>query len=257
MTTPASPLRIELDGTIARLTFCRPEKRNAINDATLDALRAYFNSPSDGTRCVILSGDGGHFSAGLDLSEHLARTPEAVFAHSQGWHQVMELMRLSGLPIVSVLTGAVMGGGLEMAAATHVRIAEPTTMFRMPEGKRGIFVGGGGSVNIARIIGADRMTEMMLTGRTYDAAAAHQLGLAHYVANEGEGHAMATELAAQIASNATGINKTIVTALSRISDMPRAEGLYTESLNAALSQTSADAEEGLRAFLEKRQPNFR
>lgn len=257
MTPAASPVHIEQDGAIARLTFCRPEKRNAINDATLDALRSFFSAPPEGTRCVILSGDGGHFSAGLDLSEHLARTPEAVFAHSQGWHQVMELMRLSGLPIVSVLTGAVMGGGLEMAAATHVRIAEPTTMFRMPEGKRGIFVGGGGSVNIARIIGADRMTEMMLTGRTYDAEDARRLGLAHYVADEGEGHKLASELAAEIAGNATNINKTIITALLRISDMPRAEGLYTESLNAALSQTSADAEEGLKAFLEKRPPNFR
>ena len=139
------PVRIEQDGPIATLTFCRPEKRNAINDATLDALRAFFSRPPAETRCAIITGEGGHFSAGLDLSEHVLRDPGAVFAHSQGWHEVMEMMRMSGLPIVSVLTGAVMGGGLEMAAATHVRIAEPTVMFRLPEGKRGIFVGGGGS----------------------------------------------------------------------------------------------------------------
>lgn len=257
MTNPPSPVRIEQDGAIARLTFCRPEKRNAINDATLAALKSFFTAPGEDVRCIIISGEGGHFSAGLDLSEHVVRTPEAVFAHSRGWHQVMELMRLSGLPIVSVLTGAVMGGGLELAAVTHVRIAESGVKFRMPEGKRGIFVGGGGSVNIARIIGSDRMTEMMLTGRTYGAEEGRQFGLAHYAVGEGEGLALAQELAAEIATNATGINRTIITALSRIGDMPRAEGLYTESLNAAMSQTSDDAAEGLKAFLEKRAPNFR
>lgn len=257
MTDQHAPVRIEQDGAISHLTFCRPEKRNAINDATLEALRAFFATPPAATRCVIVSGEGGHFSAGLDLSEHVARTPDEVFAHSQGWHQVMELMRMSGLPVISVLTGAVMGGGLELAAATHVRIADSTVKFRMPEGKRGIFVGGGGAVNIARIIGADRMTEMMLTGRTYDAEEGKQIGLAHYAVADGEGQALAKQLAAEIASNAKGINRTIITALHRIADMSRADGLYTESLNAAMSQTSDDAAEGLKAFLEKRQPQFR
>ena len=78
-------------------------------------------------------------------------------------------MQFGGVPVVAALAGAVMGGGLEIAACCHVRVAEEGTMFRMPEGQRGIFVGGGGTVRIGAIIGADRLTEMMLTGRTYSA----------------------------------------------------------------------------------------
>jgi len=257
MTDETGPVRITMDGAVATIAFCRPEKRNAINDATMDALDRFFSDPPGDIRAVILCGEGGNFSAGLDLSEHVARTAEAVFAHSRNWHRVMEMMRTGGLPIVSVLDGAVMGGGLEIAAATHVRIAEAGVRFRMPEGKRGIFVGGGGSVNIARIIGADRLTEMMLTGRTINAADGQAIGICHHVTAEGEGRKLATELAAEIATNARGINATVIAALSRISDMARAEGLYAESLEAAKSQTSPDAEEGLNAFLEKRPPRFR
>jgi (methylthio)acryloyl-CoA hydratase len=252
----AEPLLVSVEGTIARLTFNRPEKRNAINDATLDALGAFFGAIPEGVKVVILSGEGGHFSSGLDLAEQSHREPHQVLHHSRAWHEIVDKMQFSGVPVVAVLTGAVMGGGLEIASAAHVRVAEPSAVFRLPEGKRGIFVGGGATVRVGRILGPDRMTEMMLTGRIYDAEEGCRLGLAHYLVGEGQGMAKATELACEIASNASLVNYLIVQSISRINDMSRSDGLYAESLSAALSQSGADAKEGLAAFLEKRKPRF-
>ena len=250
-------LKTEIDGPIATLTMNRPEKRNAMCDALLAAIDGFFSAPPEGVRAVILTGEGGHFCSGLDLSEHVARNAEDTMRHSRGWHRVMERVEFSGLPVVSAMAGAVIGGGLELASATHVRIAEASTIFQLPEGMRGIFVGGGATVNVARIIGADRMREMMLTGRRYDADEGLRLGLAHYSVGDGEAMPLARKLAGKIAGNAQLSNDMMIQAISRISDMPRAEGFFTESLCAAISQTSADAEEGLRAFLEKRPPVFR
>jgi enoyl-CoA hydratase/carnithine racemase len=256
MSVDDSVLTVRQDGPVAHLTFNRPAKRNALNDALIAAVDAFFTSLPTGVRAVVLSGAGGHFSAGLDLSEHVQREPLEVMRHSRHWHGVVNRMQFSGVPVVAALDGAVMGGGLEIAAACHVRVAEDGTMFRMPEGQRGIFVGGGGSVRIGAIIGPDRLTEMMLTGRTYSAEDGLRLGLAHYVVPAGGALAKATELALQIAQNSATVNYLIIQSLARISKMSAEDGLYAESLAAALSQTGADAEEGLRAFLEKRKPNF-
>jgi enoyl-CoA hydratase/carnithine racemase len=150
-----------------------------------------------------------------------------------------------------------MGGGLEFGAACHVRVAEEDVRFQMPEGQRGIFVGGGGSVRIARLIGADRLTEMMLTGRVYSGAEGERLGLAHYVVPPGQAVTKAFELAEKVARNSAAINTMIIQAIAQIGTMPPEAGLYAESLAAALSQTGPDAAEGLRAFLEKRAPDFK
>lgn len=249
--------RVEIEGDIAILVFDRPAKRNAMNDALIDELDAFFSNPPEGINAVILRGEGGHFCSGLDLAEHEHRDPIDGVFHSRNWHRVSELMEFGGLPVISVLTGAVIGGGLEIAASTHVRIAEPCVRFQLPEGRRGIFVGGGATVRISRLIGPDRMREMMLTGRNYGAEDGLRLGLTHYSVGEGEGLELAMKLARKIADNAPFSNYLMINALSRISDMSRADGLFTESLAAAMSQTSDGAKEGLRAFLEKREPNFR
>ena len=250
-------LQISLDGGVATLTMNRPEKRNAMCDALLEAIEAFFAHPPEGVRAVILTGTAGHYCSGLDLSEHVARDAEGTMRHSRNWHRVMDMIQFSGLPVVSAMFGAVIGGGLELAASTHVRIAEPSTIFQLPEGRRGIFVGGGATVRIGRILGADRMCEMMLTGRKYGAEEGRALGLAHYAVGAGEALALAQKLAADIAGNAALSNYMMIQAISRISDMSKQEGLFMESLCAAVSQTSLDAEEGLNAFLEKRQPTFR
>ncbi len=126
----------------------------------------------------------------------------------------------------------------------------------MPEGRRGFYVGGGASVRVARIIGSGRMVEMMLTGRTLDAATGERLGLAHYLVAPGKTLEKAIELANSIAKNAQIPNYLIVQAIPRIEDMSASDGLWTESVAQAVSMTSEDARAGIDAFLEKRKIEF-
>ena len=250
-------LKIDIDGPVATLTMNRPGKRNAMCEELLNALDAFFSAPPKEVRVVILTGIEGHYCSGLDLSEHVHRSAEENLYHSRHWHGVMEKIQFGGLAVVSAMFGAVIGGGLELAASTHVRIAEASTIFQLPEGRRGIFVGGGATARVGRLIGADRMTEMMLTGRKYNADEGLSLGLAHYSVGDGEALPLAQQLAGKIARNAPLSNYLMIQSIARINDMAQGDGLFTESLAAALSQTTPDAEEGLRAFLEKRAPKFR
>ncbi len=242
----------EVRGEIVLLRLSRPEKHNAINDALFESLGAFFESPPAPAKVVILHADGEHFSAGLDLSEHRRRTPFEVMQHSQRWHRTFERVQFSGLPVVAVLKGGVIGGGLELAMATHVRVSEPSTFYALPEGQRGIFVGGGGAVRVARAMGAGRMVEMMLTGRRYGAEDGLRLGLAHYLVGTGEGLSTALELGERIAGNAPVSNFAMTTALARIDDMATTEGLFAESLMTALTQTSDEARERMDAFLARK-----
>ena len=250
-------LKISVDGTIATLKMNRPDKRNAMCEALLGDLDTFFSNPPKEVRVVIITGTAGHYCSGLDLSEHVHRSAEENLYHSRAWHGVMEKIQFGGLAVVSAMFGAVIGGGLEIAAATHVRIAEPSTIFQLPEGRRGIFVGGGATARVGRLIGADRMTEMMLTGRKYNADEGLALGLTHYSVGEGEALELAQQLAGKISRNAPLSNYMMIQSISRINDMSQSDGLFTESLVAAMSQTTPDAEEGLKAFLEKRAPKFR
>ena len=250
-------IRIAQQGSIAHLTLNRPAKRNALNDALVAALDNWFAAIPADIRAIVVSGEGGHFSSGLDLGEQVHRSPLEVLAHSRNWHRVMAAVQNAPVPVVAAMTGAVMGGGLEFGAACHVRVAEETVRVQMPEGQRGVFVGGGGSVRIARLIGPDRLTEMMLTGRVYSGTEGERLGLVHYVVPDGQALAKAFELAERIARNSRTINAMVMQAIANIGAMPPEAGLYAESLAAALSQTGPDAAEGLRAFLEKRAPEFK
>ena len=255
MTNPI--LLVEVDGPVATLTMNRPDKRNAMCEELLASFEAFFAAPPPEVRVVILTGTAGHYCSGLDLSEHVHRSAEENLYHSRHWHSVMEKIQFGGLVVVSAMFGAVIGGGLELAAATHVRIAETSTIFQLPEGRRGIFVGGGATARVGRILGPDRMTEMMLTGRKYGADEGVALGLAHYSVSDGKAMNLAQKLAGKIARNAPLSNYFMVQAISRINDMSQSDGLFTESLVASLSQTTPDAEEGLKAFLDKRAPKFR
>ena len=250
-------LKIEISDRIATVIFDRPEKRNAVNDAFVEELDAFFSQPPADVDAVVIAGAGGHFCAGLDLAEHEQREAVENVYHSRNWHGVMDKIEFGGLPVVSALNGAVIGGGLEIAASTHVRVAEPSVRFQLPEGLRGIFVGGGATVRVGRILGPDRLREMMLTGRKYGAEEGLNLGLAHYSVSEGEALAKAQELARRIAQNAEFSNYLMIQTIPRIANMSSNDGLFAESLAAAMSQTSDGAKEGLRAFLEKRAPQFR
>lgn len=255
MTDPI--LKVEISGRVAVLTMNRPDKRNAMNVELLAALDGFFSKPPEAVKVAVLTGVAGHYCSGLDLSEHVSRTAEENLLHSRDWHDVMDRIEFGRIPVISAMFGAVIGGGLELATATHVRIAEPSTIFQLPEGRRGIYVGGGATVRVARIIGAGRMREMMLTGRKLDAEQGLALGLNHYCADEGQSMDMAMKLAAKIADNAPMSNYMMIHTIGRIEDMSKADGLYTEALSAAVIQTTPDAKEGLNAFLEKRPAKFR
>lgn len=249
-------LRFEQRGPVAILTFDRAEKGNAVNTRLIEAINRFFQAPPSDARAVVLSGEGRHFCAGLDLSEHKERDPVEAFETSRYWHRTLDMVELGGLPVVTAMKGAVMGGGLEIAAATHVRVAEPSAIYQLPEGQRGFFVGGGATVRVSRIIGAGRTTEMMLTGRRVSAEEGQALGLSHYLVGDGEALDKAIELAGTVAGNAPMVNTMVIGAIGRIADMSRQEGLFTESVASALTQTSADARAGIEAFFERRAAKF-
>lgn len=245
-------LSCTMDGAVATLALNRPEKRNALNVALVEGLRRFFSDPPPGARAVVLHGAGPHFCAGLDLSDIRQQdATEGVF-HSRLWHRAFAAIESGDLPVVSVLRGAVIGGGLELAAATHIRVAEPSAFYALPEGSRGIFVGGGGSVRIPRLIGVARMADMMLTGRTYGAADGGAIGLSQYLPAEGAGLALATELARRIAGNARLSNFAVLQALPRIAAADPATGYLAESLMSAIAASDGEAKQRLADFLEKR-----
>jgi (methylthio)acryloyl-CoA hydratase len=247
-------LRVGTAGALAHVRLNRAEKRNAISDDLIAQLHtAFVNLPPD-VRAVVLSGDGEHFCAGLDLSELVERDVAEGVLHSRMWHAAFDAIQFGRVPVIAVLHGAVVGGGLELAAACHLRVAESSTYFGLPEGQRGLFVGGGGSARIPRLMGVARMSDMMLTGRVYSAEEGERAGLAQYLVGEGEGLAKAVELAQRIAGNAPLSNFAVMHALPRIADQSQSEGLFTESLMAAVAESTPDAKERLRAFLEKRGP---
>lgn len=255
MTETNSLLDVEHRGSTALLRLNRPSKRNALNDDLIEALTAFFENPPDSTKCVVLHGEGEHFCAGLDLIELMQkRTGDPVKStrRSRRWHRLFDLMQHGELPIVSVLKGGVIGGGLEIAMATHVRVSEPSAFYQLPEGQRGIFVGGGGSVRLPRVIGAHRVTEMMLTGRAYSADEGLTLGLSHYLVEPGRGLDKAIELAEKIATNAAASNYAIINGVSRISEMSTADGLFAETMVGAMSRGSGESAERIKAFFDGR-----
>jgi enoyl-CoA hydratase/carnithine racemase len=252
MTTPLLPpsLRLELRDDIAVLRLARPEKRNALDDATVLGLESFFGAPPPAVKAVVLDAAGDHFSAGLDLSELTERDAFEGLEHSMMWHRAFERLERGRVPVVAVLKGAVVGGGLELAAAAHIRVAEPSAFYALPEGQRGLFVGGGASVRVPRLIGAHRMADMMLTGRVLDADEGHAVGLSHYRVENGLEHALG--LARKIAANSPITNFAVLQALPRIAEANPAEGYLMEALMAAIASGSAEAKERMQAFLDKR-----
>jgi enoyl-CoA hydratase/carnithine racemase len=245
-------LKVERRGAVAIVTLARPEKRNALNDTTVLGLETFFATLPAGVKAVVLNAEGKHFSAGLDLSELKILSTEEGIAHSRVWHRVFHQIEFGRVPVVAVMHGAVVGGGLELAAATHIRIAERSTYYALPEGSRGIFVGGGGSVRLPRLIGASRMMDLMLTGRTYGAEEGQAFGLSHYLVGEDEGLAKGIEIAKRVATNSPTTNFAIMHALPRIAEQDRASGYLMESLTAAIAQGNEEAKKRITDFLEKR-----
>jgi enoyl-CoA hydratase/carnithine racemase len=242
-------ISIRREGAVAVIRLNRPEKRNALADDMVLAIGEALDRLSPEVKAIVLTGSGEHFCAGLDLSMLRERSASEGVHHSRMWHAVFDKLQFGRVPVVAVLHGAVIGGGLELAAAAHVRVSEPTAFYALPEGQRGIFVGGGGSVRVPRLIGAARMADMMLTGRVYRAEEGERVGFAQYLVGAGEGFAKGMELAQKIAANAAMTNYAVMHALPRIAEATRDQGLFTESLIAGIAQAEPEAKARVNAFL--------
>jgi (methylthio)acryloyl-CoA hydratase len=234
------------------VTLARAHKRNALDDDTVLALEAVFENLPAEVRSVVLEGEGEHFSAGLDLSELSELDTVAGIAHSRLWHRIFAAIEFGRVPVIAVLKGAVIGGGLELACSVHLRVAERSAFYALPEGQRGIFVGGGGAVRLPRLIGVSRMMDMMLTGRAHDAEAGQAMGISHYLVETGKGLDKALELARKVAGNAPMTNFAVLHALPRIAASDPAAGYLTEALMAAIAQGDEEAKRRMRDFLAKR-----
>jgi enoyl-CoA hydratase/carnithine racemase len=246
----AALLKIENNGAVLTVGLNRPAKRNALNDGIMLAIQDCFSAIPDGVGAVVVHGIGDHFSSGLDLSELSERDATEGLVHSQMWHRVFDRIQYSRVPVIAALKGAVIGGGLELACAAHIRVAEPSAYFALPEGQRGIFVGGGGSVRLPRLIGAPRMIDMMLTGRVYSATEGAAYGFAQYLTDADGALPKAIELAERIATNAPLTNFAVLQALPMIAEANPQTGLLMESLMATVAQSDKEAKRRIREFLE-------
>ena len=260
MAKPSQDISLELAGKkkeIAVVRLTRAAKRNALSDGLIAALRDTFQNLPASVRAAVIDGEGEHFCAGLDLSELKERDAGEGLHHSRSWHVALDAVQYGPVPVIAALHGAVVGGGLELASAAHIRVADATTFYALPEGTRGIFVGGGGSVRIPKLIGVARMTDMMLTGRVYNAQDGERLGFAQYLVPEGQAFDKALELAARVAQNAPLTNYALMHALPRIAEQPADQGYLTEAMMAAIAQSAPEAKSRLADFLEGRAAKVR
>lgn len=252
-----SLLKLSVTGGIAHIVLNRPSKRNCLNARLIAEINSSIAAMAQKADAIVISGAGEHFCSGLDLSEQKDRTPLETFGISRAWHEAFNQIQFGGLPVIAALHGAVIGGGLELAIAAHVRIAESSAFYSLPEAKRGIFVGGGATARLSKIIGADRMGELMLTGRQIDAVEGQRLGISHQLVEEGGSLRRAFDLARAISSNPAWANYMIMNAIGRIERMSLQDGLWVESMAAAMVQSAQDAPNGIGAFLDKRDADFR
>jgi enoyl-CoA hydratase/carnithine racemase len=235
---------------IAVIRLTRPAKRNAINDGLMAAIKDVFENFPSTVRAAVIAGEGDHFCAGLDLSELQERDAGQGLMHSRSWTVALDKVQFGPVPVVAALHGAVVGGGLELATTCHIRVADETTFYALPEGSRGIFVGGGGSVRIPKLIGAARMADMMFTGRVYNAVEGEKVGLAQYLVPKGQAFEKAMDIAKRIAQNAPLTNYALMHALPRIAEQNADHGFFTESMMAAIAQSAPEAKARVKAFLD-------
>lgn len=245
-------LKVAWEGNILLVTLDRADKRNALSAAFIEELIELFDwvRRSD-VGAVVMRANGPTFCAGLDLVEHHLEDRSATdFMHiCRRWHAAFDAIEHCGKPVIGALNGAVVGGGLELASAFHIRVAGPDTYFALPEGQRGIFTGGGATVRVARLVGEARMIDMMLTGRIYAGDEAVSIGLCQYSVEDSLAKAM--EIAAQAASNPPLSNFAITSAINHINNMPAADAYFAEAFIAGVTNTQPASKDRLAAFMNK------
>jgi enoyl-CoA hydratase/carnithine racemase len=241
------------DNGVWVVTLNRPQKRNALDTDTIEELVDFFSiAPRAGVRAVVLAGAGDHFCAGLDLIEHHDedRSPADFMHVCLRWHEAFNKMEYGGVPVIAALKGAVVGGGLELASAAHIRVMDQSAYFALPEGQRGLFTGGGATIRVTDLVGKSRMIDMMLTGRVYQGQEAIDLGFAQYLV-EGTSFDAAMEIARRTAQNLPLSNFAICSAVSHMQNMSAMDAAYAEAVVAGVVNTQPEARARLAAFADK------
>jgi enoyl-CoA hydratase/carnithine racemase len=248
---------------VARVTISNPDKRNALDHDILDALAEAMPALDEGikTRCVIITGAGGVFSAGYDIGgipdEVFAEEAERLVAHP--FHRAIEAVEAFPFPTLAALNGHALGGGLELALSCDLRLAAAGARLGMPPAKLGLIYSHTGLQKFIDTIGAAQTRELFFVGRNVDAGRAEQIGLVNHVLAEEELESAAIELATEIASNAPLSLKGNKQIISRLISFPRlSKQEEREVIELRLSSfRTEDFREGVRAFAEKRKPNWK
>lgn len=247
-------MQIEEEDDVLLVTLDRADKRNALSAAFIEELCDLFEwvRRSHAVRAVVLRAKGTVFCAGLDLIEHHVENRSATdFMYiCRRWHAAFDAIQHCGKPVIGALNGAVVGGGLELASSFHIRVADQTTYFALPEGQRGIFTGGGATVRVVGLVGEARMIDMMLTGRVYTGQEAVSVGLCQYLV-EGSSFDKAMEIARKAAQNPPLSNFAITSGIAHIGNMAANDAFFAEAFIAGITNTQPASKERLSAFMNK------
>ena len=245
---------------IAHLIINRPEKRNALNRAARVELKTALEDAREdqSIRVLILSGAGGKsFIAGSDLNElsqlSALEMEDFLATLAQGFYTQFERL---DKPVIAMIDGHCLGGGLELALACDIRIASETSKFGQPEILLGIMPGSGGTQRLTRLVGVGLAKELIFSGNIIDAAEALRLGLVNRVAPKEKLEETVMALAGKIAQQSPLALKWAKKSINMSQETGLSSGLGYEALAEALLFTSQDRQEGMKAFFEKRKPNF-
>jgi enoyl-CoA hydratase len=253
-------LIVDRRDAVALLTIDRPKVLNALDSATLDELRRALLAcrQEDGIRAVVITGAGDRaFVAGADIGELAAQTPAGGREHALRGQHVLDLLEHLGKPVIAAINGYALGGGCELAMACTLRIAADTARLGQPEINLGLIPGYAGTQRLARLVGAGRALELLLTGDHITAAEAHRIGLVNRVVPAADLMTEALALAMRLAGQAPLASRYIIDAVHRGLDMPLREAQAFEATLFGLVSSTEDMREGTRAFLEKRKPSFK
>lgn len=246
-------------GAVRVLTVNRPDKLNALNRGTLEALQAAFDAAAadDAVRTVVLTGSGAKaFVAGADIAEMSGLSAVQARDFSLVGQRLMRRMERMPKPVLAMVNGFALGGGLELAMCCHLRIAADTAKLGLPEVGLGLLPGFGGTQRLLRLVGRASALELTLTGTPVDAARAAALGLVNRVVPAAELEAETMALAAKLAGNAPLAMRGILDAVHVGGECAIDDGLEYESAQFGLAFSTDDAREGMAAFLERRKPAF-
>ncbi len=255
---PYSNLTFAVAARVATITVNRPDKLNALNDATMAELGVAIDEAiaRDDVGAVLLTGAGRAFVAGADISELASQSPIVAQRRARTGQQVFRRYETSPKPTIEVVNGFALGGGCELAMSCHMRIASDKAKFGQPEAKLGIVPGFGGTQRLPRLIGRGAALKLLLTGDMIDAHEALRLGLADEVVPADQLTERATALALSMLANAPLALAGCIEAVNRGLDSTLEEGCLAESDLFGVLSATADMREGMEAFLGKRTANF-